>query len=48
LDNGLFNLASSLLKDYQKGKNMLDNKGFDSWADVYDRSVGLSDDPVSQ
>jgi putative AdoMet-dependent methyltransferase len=23
---------------------MLDNKGFDLWADVYDRSVGLSDD----
>lgn len=26
---------------------MLDNKGFDLWADAYDKRVGLSDDDNS-
>ena len=28
----------------QFGGNMLDNRGFDLWADGYDKSVGLSDE----
>ena len=28
----------------KNGGRMLDNKGFDLWADGYDESVGLSDE----
>lgn len=33
-----------VLEKMEDGENMLDNKGFDLWADAYDKSVGLSDE----
>lgn len=40
---GYFITGSGLRARSRKENSMLDNKGFDLWADGYDQSVGLSD-----